>query len=51
VLPAGSNDALDGCPEPPTKREVLDALPRPQVGLLVEGGAPGLAYLRSIHRP
>jgi AcrR family transcriptional regulator len=43
-------DALDDRPQPPTTREVLDALLRPQVELLMEGGAPGLAYLRLIHR-
>ena len=43
-------DALDDRPEAPTTREVLDALLRPQVELLAEGGEPGLRYLRLIHR-
>jgi AcrR family transcriptional regulator len=43
-------DALDDRPEPPTTREVLDALLRPQIELLGEGGEPGLRYLRLIHR-
>jgi len=43
-------DALEDRPEPPPTREVLDALLRPQVELLAEGGEPGLRYLRLIHR-
>jgi AcrR family transcriptional regulator len=43
-------DALDARPAPPTTREVLDALLRPQVELLAEGGEAGLQYLRLIYR-
>jgi AcrR family transcriptional regulator len=43
-------DALDDCPEPPTTREILAALIRPQVELLAEGGESGLRYMRLIHR-
>jgi AcrR family transcriptional regulator len=43
-------DALDDRPEPPTTRDILGALIRPQVELLAEGGEPGLRYLRLVHR-
>jgi AcrR family transcriptional regulator len=43
-------DALDDRPEPPTVRDVLSALIRPQVELLAEGGERGLRYMRLIHR-
>jgi AcrR family transcriptional regulator len=43
-------DALDDRPEPATAREILSALIQPQVELLVEGGEPGLRYMRLIHR-
>ena len=43
-------DALDDRPEPPTTRDVLSALIRPQVELLAEGGESGLRYMRLIHR-
>ncbi len=43
-------DALDDRTEPATTRDVLDALIRPQVELLAEGGEPGLGYMRLIHR-
>jgi len=43
-------DALGDRPEPPTARDVLDALMRPQVELLAEGGDRGLHYMRLIHR-
>ena len=43
-------DALEDRPEPPTTRDVLRALIRPQVELLAEGGEPGLRYMRLIHR-
>jgi len=43
-------DALDGRAEPPTTREVLDALLRPQVELLAEGGGAALRYLRLVYR-
>jgi AcrR family transcriptional regulator len=43
-------DALNDFPEPAETRDVLDALMRPQVELLAEGGEPGLRYMRLIHR-
>jgi AcrR family transcriptional regulator len=43
-------DALDDRTEFATTRDILSALIRPQVELLVEGGEPGLRYLRLIHR-
>ncbi|MBW2421528.1 MAG: TetR/AcrR family transcriptional regulator [Deltaproteobacteria bacterium] len=43
-------DALNERPEPATTRDILDALIRPQVELLAEGGEPGLRYMRLIHR-
>jgi len=43
-------DALDDRTESATTRDILSALIRPQVELLVEGGEPGLRYLRLIHR-
>jgi AcrR family transcriptional regulator len=43
-------DTLDGRPEAPSTREILDALIRPQVELLVEEGEPGVAYLRLLYR-
>ncbi|MAE94073.1 MAG: hypothetical protein CL910_05380 [Deltaproteobacteria bacterium] len=43
-------DALDRRAEPPTTREVLAALLRPQVELLAEGGGHGLRYLRLVQR-
>ena len=43
-------DALDDRPGPPTTREILAALLRPQVELLAEGGEPGIRYIRFIHR-
>jgi len=41
---------LDKRRAPPTVREVLGALIRPQVELLAEGGEGGLRYMRLIHR-
>jgi AcrR family transcriptional regulator len=43
-------DALDGRAEAPSSRDVLDALIRPQVELLAEGGEPALRYLHFIRR-
>jgi AcrR family transcriptional regulator len=43
-------DALAERAEPPTTRDVLNALIQPQVELLAEGGEPGLRYMRLIHR-
>jgi hypothetical protein len=43
-------DALNEHPKPPSTRDILDALIRPQVELLAEHGEPGLRYMRLIHR-
>ena len=43
-------DELEARPAPPTARELLHALIQPLAELLAEGGAPGLRYLRLIHR-
>ena len=43
-------DELDHQAEPPSTRNVLNALLQPQVELLAEGGELGLRYVRLVHR-
>jgi AcrR family transcriptional regulator len=43
-------DALVKRPEPPTTRDVLQALIQPQAELLAERGEPAQRYMRLVHR-
>lgn len=43
-------DVLEAGAEPPSSRDVLNALIQPLAELLAEGGEPGWRYLRLIHR-